>query len=383
MTVVWRRASIVSSFACVYLAAPEAVMNSTSIGAVPLSQTWRPGVGTQCRGIWTQAWSDEQALRNVKLHLEEPLQRLLDSHECPYGWRLPGDVTWPSPPTDAEGMVAALDMFKIIAVFYSYVPYLLGFKAFCVLLVRRGTRQLAVVLWLLSTLLMNEVILKRLWREPRPGTMLQVRDAAGKYAGSCLHSCGMPSSHSALAMGWFVQIFLDASYRVHPLALGRKTQTIALRPGTGAFEKAIKCLRLYLWLPWIDVDIVTHTEYVVYMSAWFLILMPVPFMRVVLYDHTCSQVAVGAGVGIVFTLFWWRVVRHMQRKYHGLEGRPVFHQLLEHNYKLATFHLNGAGDITGEFFDPESNGGAMPRIPWSPGRHDDDALLRTVSSVSS
>merc|ERR1719510_2625918 len=100
--------------------------------------------------------------------------------------------------------------------------------------------------------------------------MLQVRDVTGKYVGSCLQSCGMPSSHAALGMGWFVQLFLDATYRVHPLALGRKTQTISVRPGAGGFEKAFKCLSLYLSVPWVDADILPQTEYVVYISAWFL-----------------------------------------------------------------------------------------------------------------
>merc|ERR1712157_521776 len=124
-------------------------------------------------------------------------------------------------------------MLKLFAVVYAYCPYVLAARAVFVLLVKRGTRQLAIVLWLLLTLFINEVILKRLWHEPRPGTMLQVRDVAGRYVGSCLQSCGFPSSHAALGMGWFVHLFLDAVYRVHPFALGRKTQTIAVRPGAG------------------------------------------------------------------------------------------------------------------------------------------------------
>lgn len=304
----------------------------------------RPQRSARCKGVWTKFWADTEELEDVKRQVETPMRALLDRHECPFGKALPGDVTWPSPSDELQGLVAPLDTLKIVAVAYGYVPYVLGGQAVWSFFVHRGTRQLGVLLWLLFMLSVNELILKKAWRQSRPGAMLQVRDFTGMYAGSCLHSCGMPSSHSALAVGWFTLLFLDAVYRAYPFALGGKTHTIAT-PTAGACEKATKCLRMYLWVPWADADVLTHTQFVVFISAWFLLLCPVPFMRVVLYDHTFEQVTVGACVGFVVAVIWWRVVRHFQRKYHDQEGQRVFHGKFVHNHRIAKFHLSCAGNI--------------------------------------
>lgn len=314
--------------------------------ALPASRPRHPGLGPQCSGMWTELWADREALAKMRLHVEAPLFEALERHQCPYGRALPGDVTWPSPPPELEDLVAPLDMLKLVAVGYAYLPYLLAAHAMLAFVVQRGTRQLGVLLWLLLMVSFSELILKKVWREPRPGTMLQVKDFAGNYVGSCLRSCGMPSSHSALAIGWFVILFLDAMYRSHPFALGDKTQTMPLRPDVGGGAKAITCLKLYLSVPWADNELLTHTQFVVYISAWFVLLVPVPFMRVVLYDHTFVQVVTGSFVGAVLAVVWWRVTRYFQRKYQHLEGKMIFPRLLLHNFKIAKFHVSGSGDIT-------------------------------------
>eukprot|EP00929_Paragymnodinium_shiwhaense_P068708 TRINITY_DN34603_c0_g1_i1.p1 TRINITY_DN34603_c0_g1~~TRINITY_DN34603_c0_g1_i1.p1 ORF type:complete len:389 (+),score=16.67 TRINITY_DN34603_c0_g1_i1:86-1252(+) len=304
------------------------------------------GQGVQCHGIWHPRWNDAAAFKRLKERLEEPLMNIVARQECPYGQALPGDITWPMPPPDAGGLVASLTTLQLIAVVYSYIPYAIGAASVTAFLTQRGTRQLSLLAWLLLMLAVNELVFKKLCREPRPGTMLQVKDYTGRYAGSCLRTCGMPSSHSILSVGWFTLLFLDAVYRVYPYALNGKTQTIALPPQASSFEKTRRCLLMYVWVPWLNHELLTHTQFVVYISAWFVVLVPVPFMRVVLFDHTTAQVAVGSTIGVICAIAWWRIVRFYQRRYVDFEGRRVFFDCLVHNHRMARFHVNGAGDIS-------------------------------------
>ncbi|CAK0903881.1 unnamed protein product [Prorocentrum cordatum] len=317
------------------------------------STSWLPcavgaGLGSQCHGVWTERWSDPAVLEELKLSLEAPLLLAVEQHQCPFGVALPGDVTWPSPPESLRGIVAPRTPLKVVAVAYSLVPYAVGISASVSFFRRRGTRQLWMLLWAWPMIPLQELVFKRISPEPRPGTMLQVRDYAGMYAGSCLKKCGMPSSHANLTIGWFTLLLLDAIYRVRPFALGRKTQTILIRPGASGAQKYAKCLRLYLTVPWEHRDLLTHTEFLVYISTWILILIPVPFMRVALYDHTFDQVTVGAMIGLSSAVVWWRIARRLQRRYQEHEGCRVFYGLLEHNHKLTQFHLTNSGDIVSE-----------------------------------
>merc|ERR1712187_570499 len=63
----------------------------------------------------------------------------------------------------------------------------------------------------------NEFIVKKIVNQPRPGNLLQVTDYSGRFVGSCVESCGMPSSHSAIACGLFILMVYDAMLRVHPV----------------------------------------------------------------------------------------------------------------------------------------------------------------------
>lgn len=57
--------------------------------------------------------------------------------------------------------------------------------------------HLWILLWLGLLLSVNELLVKRLVAEPRPGSMMELRGSHGLLEGSCVATCGMPSSHSA------------------------------------------------------------------------------------------------------------------------------------------------------------------------------------------
>jgi len=329
---------------------------------------------TACRGIWDERY--EHLVLTQPHDNWQALWKVLMQHQCPFGHALPGSVTWPSPPEELRGIAAPLTFAKFIAVFYSYAPWLTAASTAIGFAYRRSTRELWALCWLFCTITLCEGCLKPLLRQPRPGTLLQVRDYNGFFVGSCLPSCGMPSSHSALSVGWFLLLFLDAVFRVHPYALGGKTQTMPVPPDVPALQKARKFLSFFLWVPWKGHDLLTHTEFVVYIMTWFIILMPVPFFRVVLYDHTTEQVIAGSLVGIFMALVWWRFVRYMQRRFQSLEGQHVLYGVVLHTYKLPQFHLTCAGDIA-----PASDDGIGLKAEQGEVRH--HMLGRSGSLVSS
>lgn len=293
--------------------------------------------GTECQGIWASGAIPDALRRRLGAESPELLERVAVERACPYGAQLPGQVTWPSPPDELEGVVAALSPLKVVAVFYAYVPYVVGaFLAVAMLgnacaslaaLLRRcgsrapardgesacagcsgrppamTTRHLWVAIFLVILTAFQELAVKRLLSQPRPGMMLQLRDYDGLYVGSCLASCGMPSSHSILSVGWFTLLFWDAAFRVHP------------EGGPGGSRGFLHHLRVALRLrPWPGDGRLTHGEFVFCAAFWGVVLLPVPFMRVVLYDHSVEQVTLGSILGFVYArvyAFYWRFLTHL------------------------------------------------------------------------
>lgn len=319
---------------------------------------WVPGFqNKQCCGVWTDCWRDKHGLLPqgllAQLETMPALLRRVQRGGCPYGQALPGQITWPGLPagTPAEilQVTGRLTSLKVIAVIYSYLPYGVGFCVVFSFLVNRGTRQLWVLVWLCLQLCLCEYLFKYIWHEPRPGMKMQVRDEEGRYVGSCLESCGMPSSHSALAMGWFVLLFLDAVFRVSPHvpgsnsmsmhgSLDRSTNPPSMRSTARFCRREVwnvwRMTQFILLVPWVHSEFLTQTKFVVYVLMWFLIMIPVPFMRVALYDHTTSQVATGSLVGPIIAVIWWRIVRCLQHRFRHKENHRFFFGLLTHNYTL-------------------------------------------------
>eukprot|EP00443_Scrippsiella_acuminata_P048479 CAMPEP_0115207362 /NCGR_PEP_ID=MMETSP0270-20121206/20678_1 /TAXON_ID=71861 /ORGANISM="Scrippsiella trochoidea, Strain CCMP3099" /LENGTH=1437 /DNA_ID=CAMNT_0002620955 /DNA_START=36 /DNA_END=4349 /DNA_ORIENTATION=+ len=332
-------------------------------GTIP---SWIPGSGTCCSGIWDEKWHGKEDLANITMILNQTAPLLLQrirKNQCPYGIKLPGDVTWRgSIPKELQGIVAPQTTLTFFAVVWSFLPYIVALFTIIRFLLVRGTRQLSVVAWLALIVFVNEGIIKRMFSQPRPGTMLQHRDPAGFYVGSCVPSCGMPSSHSALAIGWFVLLLCDAVQRVHLdkakemelISMGEPIETCCLfglgrglawicRWITEKHEemrllpteidlkrRAQKLLWLIFLTPWVPDTALTLDEFIAFIVFWSLVWLPVPFMRLVLYDHTTPQVLIGCATGALVAWAWWRLVRLLQRNYEHLVNQRTW--FFTHNY---------------------------------------------------
>jgi membrane-associated phospholipid phosphatase len=136
------------------------------------------------------------------------------------------------------------------------MPFIIAVGLLISLVCIRGIRELfAVVFFLLQGALMQ--ILKSAISQPRPTS-------------SCLTSCGMPSGHTLLCIAYFIWFALEIVGRKENISIGGKTR-------------------------------------------WLLIagiaLLPVGWSRVVLGDHSWSQVFVGAFVGLASGGLWWCLLK--------------------------------------------------------------------------
>jgi len=268
------------------------------------------------------------------------------SKRCPYGVALPMSVTWPVPPRELRGVVSPCSFMKMLAVAWSLSPFVVFLWVAVDLLVVRRSRQnlerhMPVLAFLAISLLLTELVLKKVLSEPRPGNLLQVTDYAGRFAGSCLDTCGMPSSHSALACGWFLLMLFDAVPRAHPVRV-QFDESLTERLGAGEdfvlsgsqrrrlpeMERNGRRrrgeLRALLLAPWAQWETLTQRELLAVVLAWGFLMLPVPFMRVVLYDHSLSQVASGCALGaLVSSLVWLGLRRYCTERRPSFQVRNV------------------------------------------------------------
>jgi hypothetical protein len=113
-----------------------------------------------------------------------------DGQGCPYGTRLPGDITLPHGAT----------WFTYLCVFWGYVPFAVSLLSTAEFICKRGTREAAVVLFNAVVVFTNEIIVKNLLDDPRPGSAANGDKYRGAFVGSCNISCGMPSSHATISV---------------------------------------------------------------------------------------------------------------------------------------------------------------------------------------
>lgn len=308
-----------------------------------------------CVGTWTREWEEEVGSipEEVQRHLNSSgnarLIEAFKNHECPFGIALPGDVTWPNPKKGLEGEVGRMDIVDFAMVVWSFTPYFVVIYLIALFVIHRGTRQLWTLVWVGLFVCANEIVIKRLVHQPRPGTFLEVRDYDGHFRGSCLKTCGMPSSHAGLTSGLFLLLFLEGVFRIGPQAppgerrqdgprnarVGRHGDSAdALAPRRTIHDDCEECFALHRSRPPSAYKTLSRFEFVRYVWIWFIVLVPSSLARIVLYDHTAKQVIVGKIVGIVLAYIWWWIVRCLQYLYEGYVNKPICHGFLEHNFPV-------------------------------------------------
>jgi len=177
----------------------------------------------------------------------------VNKSDCADGTALPGDVTAPDDPSFGE----------VICVIYGFVPYVCLLGCVVELFRRRSVWPILLMMMGACIVVVNEGVIKRIVSQDRP-------------SGSCLHSKGMPSSHSALATAYFVNIHLE----IIATFISSKKQLSSTSEWTITQKAVISGL---LWT----------------------VLFPVPFTRVALHDHSWAQIGVGALVGLCVGTGWF------------------------------------------------------------------------------
>lgn len=262
-----------------------------------------------CGSICPLPWNEDTTLKN----------NINKSKECPWGRATLGQVTIPN---DANWL-------DYICVVYGYALFIPLVGTLCGLLVRtvryRGipTRGASFLLFAAFISFVNEFIFKPLLKQPRPDH-------------SCNHSCGFPSGHSAFSVGFFFLAFLDGLFRVRPkMPLSPDAAKRHVRKLGGTQPKLrhmwIKLeLSPFQLMPLSVDDTVDAFEFFLTLCYWACMMLPVPFSRVYLQDHTTGQVFVGGTVGMIAALIWHFLM-------HGFL-LPNFNRLLGTHVGFVFFH---------------------------------------------
>lgn len=233
---------------------------------------------------------------------------------CPYGVHLLFDVTF------SNDVHQWSPVWHVVLIFMSYVPVVIIVLAAIELLVRRGTRQLNFCLFYGYVIALNELIWKRMVSQPRP-------------VGSCNFTCGMPSSHAAISLGTFSFLFLDLAFRVDPLSPAVLT----------AVPHSPRCLSFYLadilsLVPLSNTRSISNWQFIRMVGFWGDLLLLVPVSRVLLQDHSVSQVSLGCAIGMLEAVIWFFMSQNLAWRYRGEIGRrwpPTWSKpLLFHDFNV-------------------------------------------------
>ncbi|OWY99457.1 Phosphatidic acid phosphatase [Phytophthora megakarya] len=160
----------------------------------------------------------------------------------------------------------SVTFWEVVCTVYSMVPYLVLIAIIAEALIRSRcyTRVFAILLPIILTVL-NTVILVKVLGEcdecPRP-------------AGSCLVSNGMPSGHATNAIGLWTWVVLESI-----VGVGERVRRWSIQ------RKAVA----------------------VFFAT--IILIPVPYSRYFLGDHTALQVAIGSADGFVLGVAYFFFIR--------------------------------------------------------------------------
>jgi len=244
---------------------------------------------------------------------------------CPYGRRLPGDVTLPD-------HASFMDWSAVV---YSYIPFIVPVAVFAELLITRGTRQLSVLLFTGMTTLGNEILVKQLMSQPRPGALGPapglLTNIWGIHVGSCNITCGMPSSHSTMAIGFLMLTMFDGIIRIIP-----DTASLSQDWDVNTYPSIWKSFSV---TPLSPKPVMYTLEFLGFFSVWMILLCPVPLMRVQLNDHSAEQVCLGSLLGVVYAMIWFQIMRCAVYRYRDLFGKKICGGLLLHNYGPVAFRV--------------------------------------------
>eukprot|EP00933_Yihiella_yeosuensis_P028885 TRINITY_DN22661_c1_g4_i1.p1 TRINITY_DN22661_c1_g4~~TRINITY_DN22661_c1_g4_i1.p1 ORF type:complete len:265 (-),score=45.94 TRINITY_DN22661_c1_g4_i1:169-963(-) len=216
--------------------------------------------------------------------------------ECPYGHEsgmLSGKFTWPVAP----------DLAQYAAMFYSFSPVIMLFLPLVCFLVTRGVRELICMAYVGYAALVT-LPLKAIVQQARP-------------IGSCLTSCGMPSGHSMLGLGFFTWFAMEVFSKNQ-----KSTQQKALL-----------------------------------LAAAGVLLLPIPWSRVALHDHSLQQVIVGSCVGLIMTIPWYYALQSRVTLW-GMKLVKAHVPILNFNYPLEGLEEEAAW--TPQSSDAAGGYGTMP-----------------------
>jgi membrane-associated phospholipid phosphatase len=242
------------------------------------------------------------------------------SSTCPYGRNLTGDLTLPN---DAN-------FFDLLMVLYGYMPYLVILGGFVALCWYRGTSQLVFLMFGGLVVFLGELIWKPLLGAPRP-------------IGSCVFTCGMPSSHATISIGFLTWMLLEGILRKQ---LSRNAIfAVELEPPRKPRERSES-----YWEDDPPVARITRKQRVKWVVAWLVVLFPVPFSRVALMDHSWAQITAGSFIGCFEALLFYFLLNRfgayldvflLERcclmrngKTCGLCSDPFFHNNYEPNHYI-------------------------------------------------
>lgn len=242
---------------------------------------------------------------------------------CPYGTLLLGQVTF-SYTYQKEN-----PGWHLLALFLSYVPFIISFCAVLELCIKRGTRELNFVCFMCFVLALNEGCMKRLVKQKRPD-------------GSCNITCGMPSSHATISTGYLTLLFLDLSFRVSPLTGSVLRRFRGQDAVANDDHTALGALRFCCWGDWTSVvpisnsSSISNGQFVAMFFFWIFLLGSVPISRVILKDHSIEQVNWGSFAGFCEATCWFFVMREVTWKLQDHVGttwpRGWRIPLLRHDY---------------------------------------------------
>lgn len=143
--------------------------------------------------------------------------------------------------------------------------------------------QILDCVYVILVIILSEVLWKQVDPESRPD-------------GSCLKSCGMPSSHAALSIGLLFVVIANGTligFKPNNDTETPNSWKSIVYPTTGAFA--------------------TQGSYIfiAFLFTWFIVLLPIPFARVILNDHSIQQVIVGSLIGLIQGVVWMLLTSYL------------------------------------------------------------------------